>query len=369
MPRFNFLPASTHSSRLERWLGKECVDSISKSMRGYHGTKPIAIANVPGHIYATNDGDFVGGIKGGYFTTFFELCLGRLNKAVKKIANGDRLYTGFSSLSDLISEATTGGKKQQFMIAKTGVTGVANIANSLWDVGANPQAGGTSAAAAGSSPDNTTNGSIRYTNPTGGDTMHFIGATMVPTVGANCLLMYDRFYQVNHNIANDPQSISGTPTRYQSNAAINTFLTAFVTTALGAGTPTLTLTYVDDAGNTAENATTQTIVGSAIARRFPFAATIGNGWFIPLNSGDRGVRSLTNADLSATSTGNIDYVLGKPYVWIPQGIANFPIIVDGINSAFNLVQITDSSCLAFMEINKGATTATSYSGTITLCAG
>lgn len=359
---------STHSARLERWLGTEKVEELSRAMRGFHGG-PIPVANIPGRIFATPDGDFCGPIKGGYYATLADYTIHKIKKAAKKIATSPTLYTGFSSLSDLISEATTGGKRQDFMFAKTGVTGVANVANSLWDVGANPPAGGTSAAAAGSSPTNSTTGAIPYTNPSGGDTMHITTVTSVATVGSNNLLLYDRFYQVNHSLATDPQAISGTPSRYQDTTAKGAFITCFVTSALGAGTPTVTLDYVDQDGNTAESATAQTIVGSAIARRFPFAASVGNGWFIPLNSGDTGVRSLTNSNLSAASTGNVDYVLAKPYVWIPQGIANFPIIVDGINSAFNLVKVTDSSCLAFMEINKGATTATSYSGHITMVAG
>jgi hypothetical protein len=208
---------------------------------------------------------------------------------------------------------------------------------------------------------------VLYDIATGGDTMYFLGATMVPTVGNNLLLLYDRYFQGNHNLATTPQTISGTPTRYQSTAAHNTFLSLHVTTALGAGTPTYTVTYVDQNGNTAEAAAAQTIAASAIARRFPFAATVGNGWFIPLNSGDRGARALTNIALSAASTGNADIILGKPIAWIPQPIANMPIKMDGTLSPLDLASIADNACLAFLEINKGATTATSYSGSLTLC--
>lgn len=373
MAFFNFLPTSTHSSKLERWLGKQQVEQISSSMRGFHGPKPIPIANIPGRVFATNDGDFCGPIKGGYISSLFEYSLHRYIKAFKKVSKEwakGKMYTGFSSLSDLISEATTGGKRRQLMFAKTGVTGVANKANSLWDVGAQPPAGGTSAAAAGSSPDNTTSGGLNYTNPSGGDTMHFVSATAVATVANNLLLMYDRYFQVNHNMTTDPQSVSGVPTRYQDTTSKGSFITVFVTTVLPAATPTYTITYMDQDGNTAEAAAAQTIVSGAIARSFPFAASVGNGYFIPLNSTDTGVRKITNLDLSAAmASGFVDVVLCMPYVWIPQGIANFPVIIDGINSAFNLVKITDSSCLAFMELNKGATTATNYSGTITLVAG
>ncbi len=370
---FNILRGgrTPHSGQIERWLGAD-AERLSAAMRGFHGPDPIPVANVPGALCATNDGDFVGRILSGK-----EACLADLLRdTVRRRQQAARLLMarrtkqlgGFASLSDLISEMTN-GKAQYLTVAKTGVTGVANIANSLWDVGAQPPAGGTSAAGAGSSPTNTTTGGLQQANPSGGDTLHFIGATITPTVGNNLLLMYDRFFQVNHNIATDPQAISGTPTRYQSAAAAGAFITVFVTTALGSGTPTYTIQYIDQSGNSAENAAAQTIVGSSIARRFPFAASVGNGWFIPLNSGDTGVREIENLDLSAASTGNVDVVLGKPLVWIPQGVANFPMIIDGINSAMNLVEIVSNACLAFMEINKGATTATSYSGQIVLCSG
>lgn len=363
---------STHSARLERWLGKEQTQHLSERMRGWYGP-PIAIANVPGTIYACGDGDFVGGIRGGYYSTLFDLQLERMQKAWRRSARRRELCygTGFASLSDLINEFTAQGKGQVFPFAKVGTTGVANVANSLWDVGVQPAAGSAAAGTtAGSSPDNTTVGGFAQANPSGGDTLHFINAIAVPTQGVNMLLLYDRYYAVNHNIATQSPSVTGVPTRYQDTTSKGNFITVLVTTVLGGTVGNYQLTYMDQDGNTAEAATTQALVSASIVRRFPFAATVGNGWYYPLNSPDNGVRKITQITQSAaTGTGNVDVVLAKPYVWIPQGVANFPIIIDGINSAFNLVKITDSSCLAFMEINKGATTATAYTGSITLCAG
>ena len=360
-----------HSDRLERWIGLQAAEQLSRAMVGSY-FDPIPVAMGSGGIRVCRDGDFVGGFKGGAEMSYQDwqrdMALREEKRKRIRIARHKRQLGAITGLSDLISEISA-GKAQTIMVGKTGVTGVANIANTLWDVGAQPAAGSTSAAAAGSSPTNTTTGGLLYDNASGGDQMHFIGATMVPTVGNNLLLLYDRFYQVNHNIATDPQAISGTPTRYQDTTARNTFLHVAVTTALGAGTPTLTITYVDSEGNTAETAAAQTIVGSAIARRFPFAASVGNGWFIPLNSGDRGIRSMTNSDLSAASTGNIDLVLGKPIAFIPQPIANMPVKFDATLSPADFAAIAASACLALLEINKGATTATSYSGAVTLCSG
>jgi hypothetical protein len=359
---------NTHSQRLERWLGTEQVENLSQKMRGWYGP-PVPIANIPGRVYACGDGDFCGSIKGGYYANLLDYTMHKVNKGLKKIGRNS-FNAGFASLSDLISEATTGGKRQSFMISKTGAAGVVNIANTLWDVGSFPPAGSTSAAAAGSSPTNETTGAIPYNNPTGGDILHFISATFLSTVANNCLLMYDRFFQVNHVMTVDPQSVSGVPTRYQDSTAAGTFITVNVSTVLAASTPTYTITYVDQDGNTAENTSAQTIVSGAIARRFPFASSVGNGWYFPLNSGDTGVRSITNLNLSAAmASGAVDVVLGKPYVLIPCPVANMPIIVDGINSAFNLVKITDSSCLSFLELNKGSGTAANYIGMLVFCSG
>lgn len=362
---------SVHSDRLERWLGVESVRGLSQAMAGSY-FDPIQVAILDGSVKVARDGDFVSRkrFEHGYFAGYADLAedMQRIKRrqALARMGRGLKQGGAITGINSIYT-AIGAGKRQDMLFAKAGVTGVANIANTLWDVGSSPAAGSTSAAPGGSSPTNTTTGGLLYDDAGGGDTMYFIGASLVSTVGNNFLLMYDRFFQVNHNIATDPQAISGTPTRYQSTAARNTFLTIAVTTALGAGTPTLTISYVDSEGNTAEAAAAQTIAASSIARRFPFAASVGNGWHIPLNAGDRGIRALTDSNLSAASTGNIDLVLGKPIAWIPMPVANMPINMDATLSPRDLVEIAADACIAFMEVNKGATSATSYSGGITLC--
>ena len=89
-------------------------------------------------------------------------------------------------------------------------------------------------------------------------------------------------------------------------------------------------------------------------------------WFAPLATGDTGVLALTQMQCDAlVATGTIDFVLGHPLAWMPVPLANVACVVDGINTAFNLVRIFDNACLALLEVTKAATTATTYSGTIT----
>lgn len=365
------LPRSTHSGRLERWLGAEAVEQMSRMWRGYHGPDPMPLANVPGGVFVTNDGDFVGPIAGGGIGNLVDYYAGRYRSAVLRAARRSQsTLHGFSSVSDLLSEITTGGKLQVFPIAKAGVTGVVGVANSLWDVGNQPSAGGTSAAPAGSTPDNTTAGGLKQSNAAGGDTLHFLGAQVFPDAAVRTLLLYDRFFQVNHDMTVDPRTVTGVSSRYQDTTAKGAFITHLVTTVLPAATPTYTITYIDQDGNTAEAASAQTIVSGAIARRFPYAAAVGAGWYIPLNSGDTGVRAVTNLDLSAAmASGATDVVLGKPIAMIPCPTAGVAVPVDASISPMMAVKVVDNACLALLEMSRNSTGATNYGGLIWLGSG
>lgn len=362
------LTRSTHSQRLETWLGVDGVKQISDAMRGYHADIAIPVANVPGRVYVTRDGDFVGGIKGGYYGDLWGLMQDRARRALRKTV----LHAGFSSVGDLLSELTTGGKKQSFVMNKLSGAGVTGTARHLWNVAANPPAGGVAtAAAAGHSPTNATDGSLKQVNPSGGDTLHFLGGVVSADVVGRTLLMYDRFYAVNHTMTVDPQTVSGTPTRYQSTAAKGNFISMCVTTVLPAATPTYEVTYVDQDGNAAEAAAVQTIVSAAAVGNFPFAATVGSGWFIPLNAADTGVRSITNLNLSAAmASGACDVILGKPVAFLPTSLATaVPVVVDGVNSPMFIEAIADNACLAFLDINRSSSGTTNFHAWLHFCAG
>jgi len=62
-------------------------------------------------------------------------------------------------------------------------------------------------------------------------------------------------------------------------------------------------------------------------------------------------------------------MLGHPIAFMPIPIANMVCIIDGIMTAFNLVRIFDNACLAFLEVTKPSTTATTYTGQFQTVAG
>jgi hypothetical protein len=369
---------STHSARLERWLGTEQVEHISQTMKGWYGP-PIAIANVPGRVFACGDGDFCGPLKGGHFMNLTDFYVARLkriwNNAARRGALSGQLNTGFASFSDLIAEATT-GKRRDFSFQKVGATGVVAVTNSLWGLGNLPAAGANaSAAPGGDAPTDATTGAFPFTNPDTGDTQHFVGGFVAANF-VNCLLLYDRIFQVNKTMASTgTESVTGVPTRYQSSVETNmdyaggNFIFVEVGgTALAATAHNWTVCqYRNQAGTDAQTMPSLTGNSGAIVRRLDHPTS---QWFAPLATGDVGAMDLAQMQCSASvATGVINFVIGHPIAFMPIPIVNVVCVIDGINTAFNLVRVFDDAALAFLEITKPATNATTYTGMFSTVAG
>lgn len=375
----------THSGKLERFLGKEVVETLSDKMKDWYGP-PIALAGVPGNVFVNKGGDFTGRIAIGGASTamcFAEDFLKRVPKrfpaAFKRWQKNQesQLNTGFSSLGDLISEATTGGKRRDYSFQKVGTTGVVAVTNTLWYVGNLPAAGGAGGAAPGGTAwDKTSTGALyNFDNPTGGDTQHFVTSNIAASVAGNTLLMYDRIFSVLKTMnSTATEAVTGVPTRYQSTTntaedyAAGNFLMIETRGALAATAHNWTVCqYTDQDGNATITLPTVTGNSAAIANRLDQPTS---QWFCPLATGDTGIKALTQMQCSAAvASGNIDFTIGHPLVWIPIPIINMACVTDGISTAFNLVRIFDDACLALLEVTKPATGATTYTGTITTVRG
>jgi hypothetical protein len=339
----------THAGRLERWLGAEHVEQISANMRDWYGP-PIAIDGVPGKVFAVKGGDFVGPIVGaGEFCSGLDRAEQRL-KRINSLRFNRRYHkqlgmAGFTSLSDMIAEATT-GKRRDYTFQKAGATGVVNVTNSLWGLG-NPI-------------DNVS-----------ADTRHFVMAAVTANF-ANSLLLYDRIFQVNKTMASTAtESVTGVPSRYQSSTTTAADYAggnfAFVEvggTALAATAHNWTVCqYRNQAGTDAQSFPSLTGNSGAIVRRLDHPVA---QWFMPLNGSDTGVMDLAQMQCSASvATGVINFVIGHPLAFLPIPIVNMMCVTDGLNTAFNLVRIFDDAAMAFLEMPKPATNATTYTGTIT----
>lgn len=284
---------------------------------------------------------------------------------------------GFTSLSDLINEATVGGKSQYLPFHKIGGTAVANRSSTLWYAAGYPGVGATAAAlAGGTNYTRATAGALGpQRNATGGDQLHLIGVEGTTNVLGKGVLLYDRIWAGEPTVTTvGNQTVTMTPLRYATTGASGTslgnFVFAEVRTTMGAATPTLTMTYVDDQGSAAEAAATVTMISGAVAPTFLYGSATLPNQFIPLNTGDAGVSDITIWAQSASAvSGAYAVVLGHPLMYIPGVAANMGYIRDGINSAFSMQRIYDDACLALLEFPHPSTTATTYTGLITAVSG
>lgn len=371
-PRYRPIP----SGLIARWLGEEEASHISQKMVRWQGP-PVALANVPGMAYACAGGDFAGKILCGYEASLHQLLLDQAKveyrKKIGRIAHLRGQMGGFSSLSDLISEATTGGKKQVLPFQKAGIAApAANASQDMWRLGALPAAGATASTAnAGTVYTNADTGTLKQVNAGAGDTLHFINGFFASNVAqASSLMLCDKLFAVNRNYNSSlDQAITGVPTRYQTaTTAPGNFQFTNVTTALGATASNVTLTYVDQDGNAAEVGPSQVVRISSAVDTNPLTQPL---WFYFLNDGDTGLRNLTNFKLSAAmGAGAADRGIYHPIAIIPGiNLAATVTFIDGINTAFNFERVYDGAALEFIEWFKSATAAANDSGQIVLCSG
>lgn len=375
---------STHSDRLERWLGADKVAHLSMAMNNpaaqWYGP-PIAVAGVPGLVYASRDGDFVGPIDAGYEMSAVERAEAivrreqrarrvRLPGIIGLVARALRppALSAIGSYDEAIA-AYFGGGGRMFLFNKAGTTGVVGATNTLWFVGNQPSAGAAAGAAPGGTvPTNATAGAFPFDNPTSPATQHFLFATPVASVGPNTLLLYDRLFSVTKTMnSTATEAVTGVPTRYQNttqgaaDSAEGNFLMIECRTALPATAHNwTTCLYTDQSGNTNQTLPSVTGNSSNIVNRLDQPT---GTWFCPLAAGDTGIKELDQMQCSAlVASGAIDFTIGHPIAFMPCGIANFACEKDGLTTSINVERIFDDACLAFLEICKPSTTATTYNG-------
>lgn len=364
----------THSQRLERWLGPESAQDVSRNMVPWYGP-PIAVANVPGAVFATKGGEFVGPVRGGGFASLADYAADQLlRKRATLRAKVDRYYrenrterysSGFGSLDALISAITVSGQYHQAAFQKVTATGVSGAAHSLFKYGNRPSAGAAAAAApGGTAPTSATTGAIYRPNPSSG-TAHITKIDMVSSI-IGTFLLYDRIFAVAKTASSlTAQAVTGVPTRYQSTTAgaVNSiegnFLFTEVGSTLGATAHNWTVcTYTDQAG-AASTVPSFAGVSGCIAGRLDIPAGY---WFAPLATDDTGIGALTQMQCSASVSGALDFVIGHPLALVPVAVANVGAILDGINSAMSLVRVFDNAAMAWLELSKVGTGATTMTG-------
>lgn len=373
---------STDGGRLIRWLGAAQVESLSRWNRGWPGP-PIAVSGVPGNVYATGDGDFIGECRAGFEATSRD----RLEDFARRLARGYRRVSrrratfdvgGFSSLTDLLSEGLA--KRQLAVFVKPASSGGnAGRPMMLWRVGGNyPPAGSGGAAAPGGTVYNkSSTGCLVYNDAIAGDAT-FVGRFMAGSLNSFqgqplTVMLSDRLFSVAKTMSSTViEAVTGVPTRYTSTTPTDPDY---------CGGNYVAIECTSNLPNTAHNWTVCQYTNQAgtTGQSFPSAAglnanitTIGDmpagSFFLPFAAGDTGVKALTQMQCDTSITGGIDFTINHPLAWVGCPVATYLCVADGIRTSFNLARVFDNACLSLTLMCTAGTSAP-ISGTLELLQG
>lgn len=268
---------------------------------------------------------------------------------------------GFASVDDLVSEITS-GKTYKGLYQKLSPNGAAGVAGRFYDMwlGAGIGGAGAYSGAAGSWNQMTSanSGAIQLGGAVSPDTKHItaVGAMTTAATGVGGLWLVDYLaYQPACVVTGTATTLStGALPRYANGDGVQVMVST--QTALGAATPTLTLTYTDAAGNTGNVATGVT----SLANSAPIGQLWGTqGPWLPLAAGDTGVRAVTSYTLATGTTGTVAFVYVKPLAFLPLPVVNVASERDMLYQIGSLPQVQDGACLGFVLHAGGALAASS----------
>lgn len=242
---------------------------------------------------------------------------------------------------------------------------VAGRPASLWPLGGNPGAGSFDTTLNGvvlSSSSTIPNGAIRHYDPASGNA--YLARFQAAATQPGTLLLLDRiWHNGGYTITSTSAQNSTTPTwpsrcptsgtdDTAATTGLGVMLALEISAATGAGTPTITITYTNQAGTGSRTATNviATVASSAI----------GATYFIGLQAGDTGVRSVQSLQLSATWTsGTMNLVAFRHIAALELTAAFVPNAIDALTSG--MPRLYDG-VVPWMVFQPNTTTASNISG-------
>lgn len=156
-----------------------------------------------------------------------------------------------------------------------------------------------------------------------------------------------------------PQTLSGTPTlRYPNGEGLKLY--PVVTTVTGAGTPTLSLSYTNQAGTPDRNLSHALLMGGSVPvhtiyHYAPSSTVFGASPFLPLAGGDTGVQNVTSVTMSAATAGAFALCLAKPLITIPIVQVSSIVERDFVTQLTSVPRIYNGACLTWLYYSGAAT--------------
>lgn len=280
---------------------------------------------------------------------------------------------GFSSMDDFLNETTVNGKFTRTDWNKNVLPTTTQVAGMWYDLSCgagNPGSdtaygSGTNLAFQALSDTSTTSPGIQHGGDVSTDTKHILNASAFSAAATSmpCVFMLvDRlgFYPITTTTNTTNQALNNTvpfPTgRHTNGAGLRAYVvvsSGAATTAMGAGTPNISMTYTDQSGNTGN--VTPTVLPSGLTAApkgsIPYSGTGAGkyGPFMPLAAGDSGIRSVENFQLSATYTsGVLNLVICRPLLTLPMTTIGVAAERDLLNQVPSLPRVYDGANLSWL---------------------
>lgn len=292
---------------------------------------------------------------------------------------------GFSSMDDMVGEITAG----KFTRADWNkITGAAAYTAGRWydlsSLAGTPVANAWSGTAlAWTACDETTgNGTAIFGIPNGGgvstDTKHLLNAAAVTGVATgvpSVLMLVDMqgYYPGISMASASVQTLTGTPApRYTNGVGVRAALV--IVTSAGATAHNVNISYTNTAGTSGRTMpVTVSCTASAITPHITHSGTAANNYgpFLPLASGDLGVKSVQSLTLSASSTaGTAALVLYRPLLTLPLTTVSVAAERDLVNQLPSMPRVYDGACLTWLYFSGAATAAsTNFYGSLEMAWG
>jgi hypothetical protein len=275
---------------------------------------------------------------------------------------------GFSSINDQFSEITVAGKSITLPFQRTIVTGATSVAGRFHECFTGVGSGGahvwTGAAGSAQTVTRTNLGALPFNLDVEADTRHLLSmtlncsaATAVPAYAMMVdVLGYHPACIVSTGAGSTISAIS-LPARSSSNSDVQ--VAAIVQTAIGAATPTTTVTYTNSAGTAGR---TGTITFSA--NSLPVGVVCGGGIagqlggpMMALQAGDTGVQSIQSYTTASGTTGTVALVYFRQIAVIPLVAVNTAGEREFTFQMPGMPRLYDGSCLTFFVQVGGALVA------------
>jgi hypothetical protein len=155
-----------------------------------------------------------------------------------------------------------------------------------------------------------------------------------------------------------PQTLSGTPTlRYPNGEGLNLY--PVVTTNTSTGTPTLSISYTNQAGTSGRSLAHALVMQASapvntLYHYAPATNAFASGPFLPLQGNDTGVQNVASVTFSTNPTGTIALCLAKPLITIPIVTVSTIVERDFVNQFTTLPRVYNGACLTWLYYSGAA---------------